>query len=316
MDIRQLRYFVRIVESRSFTRAAETLLISQPAIGLQVRKLEEELGVTLLVRHSRGVEPTREGEVLLKSARNILAEMDQLAQAVRDCSAEAHGKVRLGLAPSLSVLFAEPLMSLAAKRLPGVDLECIESTSPLLKQWVAERSIDLAMGCEDEPHPDVREQSLFSEALYLVGSGRQSKPIEEAVIPFRSLAGRQILLADPMRSGLVQKKIKAAVLATGREVSITAVHPSVEVVKLLVEDGKGETILPWSSIRRECQQGRLSARRVVDPDLLRHALVFSHRAHPISHAQGEVLKLINDAIREERDLAPSSAFAGSHELQV
>jgi LysR family nitrogen assimilation transcriptional regulator len=315
VDIRQLRYFVQIVESRSLTKAAERLLISQPAIGLQIKNLEDELGVSLLVRHSRGVEPTREGEALFRSARAILGDIDRLPSVVRECQDEASGVVQVGLAPSVSLLLSEPLMKLAASHLPKVELQLMEATSPLLRQWIVDRRIDLAIGCEGETTQDVREQVVMDETLYLVGPGTGifSDVID---LPFSALAGRKIVLADPMRTGLLQRKLEAAAGEAGIAVNAVAIHPSVETVKLLAEDGKGETILPWSAIRRECYQGRLSAARTFAPELLRRALLLSHQGNRFSLAQREVIKLINIVLQDQETVAPPQALSGRRAISA
>ena len=92
MDVRQLRYFVSVIELRSFSRAAEVLHVAQPALGLQIRKLEDELHTQLLVRHSRGVEPTPAGNLLRERALTILAEMEETKQALRDFSGPPRGR--------------------------------------------------------------------------------------------------------------------------------------------------------------------------------------------------------------------------------
>jgi LysR family transcriptional regulator, nitrogen assimilation regulatory protein len=315
MDIRQLKYFVQIVESRSLTKAAERLLISQPAIGLQIKNLEDELGVSLLVRHSRGVEPTREGEALFRSALAILGDIDRLPGIVRDCQIEASGVVQVGLAPSVSLLLSEQLMRHAASHLPKVELQLTEATSPLLRQWVADRRIDMAIGCEGETTQDVREQVVMDETLYLVSPGTGTFE-EVADLPFSALAERRIVLADPMRTGLLQRKLQAAAQTAGIALSAAAVHPSIETVKLLVEDGKGETILPWSSVRRECYQGRLSAARIYAPELLRRALLLSHIGSRFSIAQREVIKLINIVLQDQETVAPPQALSGRRAISA
>ena len=86
MEIRQLRYFVKVIELKSVSCAAEVLHIAQPALGLQVRKLEDELHTQLLIRHSRGVEPTPAGKLLRERANAILAQIEETKQAIRDFS--------------------------------------------------------------------------------------------------------------------------------------------------------------------------------------------------------------------------------------
>src|ERR1700744_2814289 len=106
MEFRQLRSFCKVVEYGSFTRAAECLRISQPALGLQIRNLEEELRVLLLVRHSRGVELTPEGKILLERAQIILSNVDLALQAIGGGRDIDKKEIRLGLAPSLAAMMA------------------------------------------------------------------------------------------------------------------------------------------------------------------------------------------------------------------
>ena len=85
MNLRQLKYFVEVVEAGNMTRAAEQLHVAQTALGMQIRQLEEDLGVALLVRHSRGVEPTKAGSLLHTRAVSILKEVEETRKDVRAC---------------------------------------------------------------------------------------------------------------------------------------------------------------------------------------------------------------------------------------
>lgn len=82
MTFKQLRYFLGVVDAGSFTRAAESIHVAQPAIGMQIAHLEDELGIALLVRHSRGVRPTKAGAFLAEQAVAILAEVERVRQAI------------------------------------------------------------------------------------------------------------------------------------------------------------------------------------------------------------------------------------------
>ena len=98
MELRHLRYFVAVAEERSFTGAAERLWIAQPGLSTQMRRLEAELGVQLVERHSRGIDLTQAGELFLERARVALAAADVAAATGRDLEAGVIGSVRLGVA--------------------------------------------------------------------------------------------------------------------------------------------------------------------------------------------------------------------------
>ena len=110
MDFRQLRNFIQVVELSSITAAAERLNIAQPALSRQVKALEEELSVSLLRRHGRGVMPTEEGIRLARRAKAILEEMEDLAGDISGHSAPLSGTVTLGLPPTVSEILATHLI--------------------------------------------------------------------------------------------------------------------------------------------------------------------------------------------------------------
>ena len=106
MDTRKLTYFVAVSEQKNFTKAAEILRIAQPALGNQIRRLEEQLKVQLLVRHSRGVELTDAGLILLEHARDILERIELARAAVRDSTSTQSERIIIGMAPSISAMLA------------------------------------------------------------------------------------------------------------------------------------------------------------------------------------------------------------------
>jgi LysR family nitrogen assimilation transcriptional regulator len=104
MNLRQLRYFVGVVEAGNMTRAAEQLHVAQTALGMQIRQLEEDLGVALLVRHSRGVEATKAGSLLHTRALAILKLAEETRKEVSACDREDSEAIRLGITPALMIV--------------------------------------------------------------------------------------------------------------------------------------------------------------------------------------------------------------------
>ena len=101
MNLRQLRYFVSVVEAGNMTRAADQLHVAQTALGMQIRQIEEDLGVALLVRHSRGVEPTKAGSMLHARALTILKLVEETRKEVSACERDESEAIRLGITPAL-----------------------------------------------------------------------------------------------------------------------------------------------------------------------------------------------------------------------
>ncbi len=126
MNLRQLKYFVSVVEAGNMTRAAEQLHIAQTALGMQIRQIEEDLGVTLLVRHSRGIEPTQAGTLLHSRALAILKLVEETRQEVSTCNREEREPIRFGINPALMAITGTELALTSASIFP-------RSSSPWLK---------------------------------------------------------------------------------------------------------------------------------------------------------------------------------------
>lgn len=120
MQLRHLRYFVRIVEAGSFSRAATLIHVAQPALSQQIAELGEKLGLSLLQRSARGVRPTVAGEVLYREASSILRQMEQLPGIVRSSSGEAVGTVGLGMSSTLAASLAGQIVDVCRAGLPKV----------------------------------------------------------------------------------------------------------------------------------------------------------------------------------------------------
>ncbi len=304
MEIRQLRSFCKIVEHGSFTRAAEALRITQPALGLQIRNLEEELRVLLLVRHSRGVEVTSEGRVLLERAQVILSNVDLAIRAVGDCRALEKGEVRLGLAPSMAAMMSVSLSRLANERLKHVRFEFLEAPTPILVDWVSAKRVDLAIACEGSISPQVVREELLHEWLYLVQAPVEGQPSIGPPIQFTELSDISLVIADPMLTRLLHGKLVEAAQAVGIQLDVQNVLPSTDLVKTLVEEGVVATVMPYANVRRECQQGTLRIRKIVGPTLTRNAYLLSHRDISPNHAVGD---LIRQAVAHEIGKMPECA---------
>jgi len=173
MQFRQLRYFVKIIEAGSFSRAASVVHVAQPALSQQVAELEERLGVALLQRSARGVRPTAAGEILYKEAAAILRQLDQLPGVVRSSSGEVEGTVNLGFVSSLAPRLVGFLDECRAA-FPKVVLRVSDGDSLNLEAKIASSSVDLAILYEDAFTTALTRKPLFKQKLFLISH----QPIE------------------------------------------------------------------------------------------------------------------------------------------
>lgn len=168
MELRQLRYFVRVAETGSMGRAAVELGVVTSALSQQISRLESELSTRLLQRGPAGVRPTEAGIAFLSQARLALRHADGAAAAARE--ARLSGQVSLGLASSTAAVLALPLLAALRERHPGVHVHLVESLSGTLGTMLNARMLDLAVVFETESARRWSVLPLLDEALFVIGS--------------------------------------------------------------------------------------------------------------------------------------------------
>lgn len=297
-----------MVEHGGFTRAAEALRISQPALGIQIKKLEEELRVSLFFRHSRGVELTEAGTLLLKYARSILDDVAAAASAVKAIRPEPAGPVRVGMAPTLALMLSRRLIAEVGERHPNIHLDIVEAGTPILSDLISTHRVDIALSCETGPHSAVNREHIMDEGMYLVQSARSTNK-GFVDIPFRELGEYPLVIADPMLSRILLDKLEITSRVLNVKLNVLRVLPSIDTVKEMVEDGAVCTIMPYVNVRRECERGWLSVRRVVDPPLMRIAYLLTPKGAVLSSAATATCAAIRDILRDTRDPLPEAGFA-------
>src|SRR3954451_2603636 len=142
MELRHLRYFVAVAEERSITRAAEKLWIAQPGLSTQIRRLEAELGIRLFERHTRGVDLTESGELLLDRARVTLAAAEAARSTGRDLAAGLVGSIRLGVATCAGWSETPELLATFARDRPDVEVTVSESYAGTLVRDLRDGRLD------------------------------------------------------------------------------------------------------------------------------------------------------------------------------
>ena len=141
MDLRALRYFVEVVRTNSFTRAAENAHVTQPTISKMVRQLEDELGGPLLLREGRGVQLTDAGQVVYERGLQVLAQAQLLKQEVAEVDGIARGELSVGIMPTAGHYMA-PVIALFQQRYPGVTLNVQESGARMQRQDQRQQNAD------------------------------------------------------------------------------------------------------------------------------------------------------------------------------
>lgn len=295
MTIRQLQYFLRIVELRSFSKAAAYLHVAQPALGLQVRKLEEELGVKLLNRHSRGVIPTEAGLLLRDHAQIILRQVDRAKVSVTDLAGPPRGRIAVGLTPTLNLILATQVVERCRAEYPGVSLAIVDAMSEDLMEWVENDRLDLALSYNPSAVQGLVCEPLLVEDLCLIGpgTGGGDKRATAALNEITDLA----LILPSVSSGL-RSIVEEAANESGIELHVAAEIDSVTAMKEMVSKGVGYAILPLGSVKREVEDGRLTARPFQDPGLSRNLYLAYSAKRPASKATAAIRELVRHVVQD------------------
>lgn len=193
MELDQLRYFLRIAETKSFTRAAELLFVSQPALSRSVQKLEEELGVPLFVRKSRVVELSDSGSKFKIRAEQILTLVDDTKAQLTDDGKT--GRVRIGAIPTVAPYFLPTFLKTFAKNFTEATAEVYEDTTKNLLHQLTQGEIDFAVLALPINEKHVEVESLFEEEL-LLALPRHHELCDKAQIRLKDLEQIPFVMLD------------------------------------------------------------------------------------------------------------------------
>jgi LysR family transcriptional regulator, nitrogen assimilation regulatory protein len=294
MDFRQLKYFVQIADSGNFSRAAEILRISQPSLSQQMKNLEDELGVDLLLRHARGVTLTELGQQFYEHARRIRQEVDRAREAVRTQSRNPSGRVSVGLPTSACRGLSMPLLSAMSERQPNITLHLVEAMTGYLDDFIQRGRLDVALLYDHKAFEHVAWTEMMVEELMLFAP--PDHPIVKAgSISFSSMFELPIVL--PGAPNVLRTVIEQ--FAARHEVVPKAIAcDSLPAIARMVRDRRNLAVMPHFAFIDEVKRGEMIAVRIVDPTpSWRLSVVVSQRTMNPRGSEA-VAKVLADVIGE------------------
>ncbi|MRW86341.1 LysR family transcriptional regulator [Pseudoduganella sp. FT26W] len=290
MELRQLRYFVAIVDHGSLSRAAVILHVAQPALTQQLRQLEEELGVQLLHRSAQGVLSTDAGKVFYEHAQAILKQVADARSAVAQSAERPSGSVTLGLPHSISGALALPLLTASRAQYPEITLQLTEELTGNLGEQLKSGRINLAVLFDDGQlgqfgtTPLVEEELQFiSRADAAYANGKHSLTLREALAATLILPGLQHGVRPRIES-----VARAAGLGVGNVIEIN----SIAILKSALLADMGATLLPSAPVLDELQRGTLRAQPIHNPAISRTVVLCFSRNIPLTNAAAAVTRLV------------------------
>lgn len=291
LDLLKMRYFAKIAELGSFTRASRELGVAQPPLSLHMRSLEEYLGVQLLNRTSRGVVVTDAGQTLLSHAQSILRAVEQAEAETRQQAKNPRGNVSLGVLGSLSPILTVPLLEACERSFPQIRLTISEGDSQTLRSAIDLHAHDLVVNLSDVAK--ATSLSLFDEQLYAVGKVGSFSETHGQLSVKDALA---LPLIMPTRRHGIRVLLERQALLLGCDLSIVREIEGLASTKAAVKAGLGFAILGRGAIYGEVELGTLEATPIVNPVLSRRLILDMPVNHPPTRAVIEVRNILKEVI--------------------
>jgi DNA-binding transcriptional LysR family regulator len=262
MDTRQLATFCAVVERKSFSQAADRLGVTQPAVSLQIRALEERLGQRLFDRSGRRVEPTEAGLRLYRGAQRLLAlEQQVLEDVAGDEDGELRGELAIGAATGPGATVVPVLLCEFQRENPEVRVELTISDTQSVIEAVARRELELGVVGATPRHRSVAYEPFFKDEVVLVCPPKH--PFAGKTITIDDLRGEQLVV---MQEGAgVRQVIEEELRKAGKRLRDLDVRLELglqESVKSAVEAGFGVTFISRSAVESELADGSLATARV------------------------------------------------------
>lgn len=255
MEIRQLRAFVAIAEHGTFTAAAERVHVTQAAISMQIRQLENEAGAKLFVRAPRRVILTEAGEKLLDRAQTILREHDVALHELAALAGAEQGRLRIGSASAMVSANPLPQILKALKKAhPAVETSVESGTSEQLVQRILSGDLDAAFVSLPVDVRGVQTEVLNEDSLVAIASPRHPLAKQKVVNPY-ALAGEKLILGE--RGGNTRRLIDQFFAHAGVTLKVSMELSRLAAIKRMVEEDMGVGIVPLQSVRDEVTKGTL-----------------------------------------------------------
>jgi len=269
MELRQIETFVAIATTGSFTRAADELSLTQPAVTRQIAALEIEMKTRLFDRLGRRVALTAAGNELLRYAVPMLRLASEARSAVADVRSGGAGRLAVGASSTAATYLLPPILRRFQELHPGVELSVRTGPSPHIAELVLSNAVDLGVVMDHSEQPDLTQIELAKYAIVVVASPKDpiaqhasQIPGGEAGVGVETLAGSPLIL---MQHGASLRAYADTMLESHAvRANVSIVLDSVEAIKKMVEAGLGVSILPLMAVTGEVADGRLLALRLLD----------------------------------------------------
>ncbi|HTC02903.1 MAG TPA: LysR substrate-binding domain-containing protein [Xanthobacteraceae bacterium] len=300
MDLRQLRYFVGIVQAGSLSRAADQLHVAQSAISHHLASLESEVGRQLVTRGPKGILLTESGGVLYRHAEAILRHVEFAKHDALSAQNVPSGRVSIGFPVALASILATELFVRMRSTYPQILLHLADGNSAMLRERLDNGRLDLALLLTGKPERGLAVEPLVYEELFYATADQDDSPIRIAD------AARHPLVVPGPGSG-VQRDAREAFEKHGLPLELIGECDSLNTMRELVASGIGNSIMTWSALHSGDQRLAVNYRRFADARMVRPVSLCFSEVGLRSPAIETVALTLKSLVRE---LVESGAWQG------
>jgi len=298
MDLKQLEYFVRVAELGSFTRAAVSLDIAQPALSRQVRLLEVELHQSLLIRNGRGAVPTEAGKLLLAHGRGILHQVERAREELGRVRGSLAGRVAVGLPTSLARVLTVPLTRTFRAELPDATISISEGLSVGMQESLMSGRLDIAVIYNAQPTPETEVSPLLEEELLLVQRRPPDQPVDANPAPITLREVARLPLVIPSRPNAVRMQVESEMANIGLRPRIALEIDGVSAILDLVADGAGSAVLSRTAVSHSLRPDSYTVRNITEPLLRAKVSVAISSLRPATLTQQATLDILRRIVQQ------------------
>lgn len=291
VTLRQLRYFEALARHGHFGRAAEASAISQPALSMQIKELEETLGAVLIERGARQVRLTKFGEEAALRVRDILHAVDELGDHARASRDRLAGRLRIGMIPTIAPYLLPAVIGRLTEDYPELDIHVREAMTSKLIQELTEGRLDTAIVALPVSEPSLTERPLLTENFLLV------RPAAEAGTPVPTadaLRDTRLLLLEEGHCFRDQALAFCKMQTSPARDSLDA--NSLSTLVQMVSAGLGVTLIPEMAVPLETREARVSVARFQDPQPARTIGMVWRKASPLAAQMLQLSELVGRAV--------------------
>ena len=291
LDLSQLEIFLSIAEEKSFSRAAEKMLRTQPALSIAIKKLEEDLGETLFDRSSKSGTLTEAGKILISYAQRMINLRDEAIEAVSELKGMYRGRLTIGANESTSLYMLPKLLMEFRKRHPRIKIEVYRNVSERIPSEVLERNLDFGFLSYDPMHPSLQSMEVHRDELVLVVPAKH-----------RLAGAKQVTVKDLGEEQFVAHNVKTPartrifeLFAQNRTpLNICIELATLDTIKEFVLLNAGIAILPRLAVQDEIASGKLVEVPVKGMRIEKHLRIVFRREHSLSHAAKSFLEILKE----------------------